>query len=102
MPRSKTKNRKELKPIPVFKNEDEEREFWDNTDTSEYFDLDSAVRVRFPNLKYSTETISLRLPTSLLYDIKSMANKRDVPYQSFIKIMLADWVAEETAKYKKK
>ena len=92
-------NKKEVKPIPAFKTEDEEREFWDNEDASEYFDLDSAVRAKFPNLKYSTESISIRLPSSLLNDIKIMANKRDVPYQSLIKMMLAEVVAEESAKY---
>ncbi len=91
--------KKELKPIPKFKTEDEEREFWDTADTSEYFDWDSAVRVRFPNLKYSTESISLRLPASMLNSIKIMANKRDVPYQSLIKMILADRVAEENEKY---
>ena len=96
------RNKNRLKSIPEFNSENEEREFWENADTSEYFDLDSAVRVRFPNLKYSTETISIRLPASLLNSIKSMANKRDVPYQSLIKILLADRVAEENEKYKKK
>ena len=92
-------SKKKLKPIPVFKTEDEEREFWDKADTSEYFDWNSAVRVRFPNLKYSTESISLRLPVSLLDDIKIMANKMDVPYQSLIKVILADRVKEEAVKY---
>lgn len=90
---------KELKTIPVFKTEDEEREFWDSAETSDYFDIESAVVARFPNLKFSTESISLRLPASMLNAIKSMANKRDVPYQSLIKMILADRVAEETAKY---
>ena len=92
--------KKKLKPIPSFKTEDEEREFWDKTDTSEYFDWSTAQRVRFPNLKYSTKSISLRLPVSLLDDIKIMANKMDVPYQSLIKIILADRVKEEAVKYK--
>ena len=95
-------NKKKVKSIPAFKTEDEEREFWDNEDASEYFDLDSAVKAKFPNLKYSTESISIRLPSSLLNDIKIMANKRDVTYQSLIKMMLAEVVAEESVKYKVK
>lgn len=93
------KQNKQLKPIPVFKTEDEERKFWDNADTTEYFDMDSVRLVRFPNLKYSTESISLRLPVSLLDDIKIMANKIDVPYQSYIKMILADKVQEGRARY---
>lgn len=93
------KQKKELKQIPVFKSEDEEREFWDTADTTEYFDMESAQIVRFPNLKLSTESISLRLPASLLNSIKIMANKRDVPYQSLIKMILADRVSEENEKY---
>jgi len=74
------KKKKQLKPIPVFKSEDEERKFWDKADTTKYFDMDNIRLVRFPNLKYSTESISLRLPVSLLDEIKIMANKIDVPY----------------------
>lgn len=92
--------KKKLKPIPVFRTEDEERVFWENADTSEYFDWSSAQRVVFPNLKYSTENISLRMPSSILDRIKAMANERDVPYQSLIKMILADKVSEEMGKYK--
>lgn len=88
------KQKKQLKPIPVFKTEDDERKFWDNADTTEYFDMDNIRLVRFPNLKYSTESISLRLPVSLLDEIKILANKIDVPYQSYIKMILADKVQE--------
>lgn len=84
-----------FKKIPVFKTEDEERKFWDIADTSEYFDWSKAQTVMFPNLKLSTETISLRLPQGLLAEIKQLANKHDVPYQSFMKIMLARQVREE-------
>ena len=77
-----------LKPIPVFKTEDEEREFWNKADSSQYFDWSTAQRVVFPNLKYSTESISLRMPSSILDRIKAMANERDVPYQSLIKMIL--------------
>jgi predicted DNA binding CopG/RHH family protein len=79
---------KQFKTIPKFKNEDEERDFWAKADSSQYFDWSKAVRVKFPNLKLSTETISLRIPKALLDDIKIAANKRDVPYQSLIKIFL--------------
>lgn len=79
---------KKFKTIPKFKNEDEERDFWDKVDSSEYFDWSKGRHVKFPNLKFSTETISLRIPKSLLDDIKIAANRRDVPYQSLIKIYL--------------
>lgn len=87
--------KKRLKPIPKFKNEDEERDFWATADSSEYFDWSKAERVIFPNLKPSTQTISLRLPEHLLARIKQLANKRDVPYQSLIKIYLAEKVEQE-------
>lgn len=84
---------KNLKPIPRFKNEAEERKFWETHDTTEYLDWSKAQRVRFPNLKPSTTAISLRLPISLLEEIKIAANKRDVPYQSLIKTWLAEKVS---------
>lgn len=93
------KLKSKIKPIPDFISEEKEREFWDNADTTEYFDMNGLTKVRFPNLKYSTESISLRLPISLLDDIKIMANKMDVPYQSLIKIILADRVKEGNIKY---
>jgi predicted DNA binding CopG/RHH family protein len=89
------KRKVELKPIPDFKSEDEEREFWATHDTTEYFDWSKARYVTFPNLKPSTRTISLRLPAMLLDDLKSLANKRDVPYQSLLKIYLAERVQSE-------
>ena len=79
-----------LKTVPVFKTEQEEREFWETHDSSEYFDLSKADSVVMPNLKPSTKTISLRLPESLLDSIKVEANKRDMPYQSLIKAWLAE------------
>jgi len=81
---------KQLKPIPKFKTEAEEREFWETHDTADYFDLSKAVHARFPNLKPSTQSISLRLPISLLDSIRIEANKRDVPYQSLIKVWLSE------------
>lgn len=83
---------KKFKPIPKFKSEAEEREFWEVHDSTEYVDWSKAVRVRFPNLKPSTQSISLRLPLDLLERIKIEANKRDVPYQSLIKVWLAEKV----------
>ena len=83
---------KKLKPVPKFANESQERSFWESHDSADYFDLSKAVPVRFPNLKPSTTAISLRLPVSLLEQIKIAANKRDVPYQSLIKMWLAEKV----------
>lgn len=88
--------RKSLKKIPLFKNENAERKFWDTHDSIGYVDWSKAKRVKFPNLKPSTETISLRLPQMMLEEIKVMAQKRDVPYQSFIKIMLDRTIREES------
>ena len=81
-----------LKKIPEFKNEAEERAFWQTHDSTEYVDWSKAKLARFPKLKPSTKTISLRLPESLLDRIKIEANKRDMPYQSLIKAWLADEV----------
>lgn len=89
---------KKFKKIPKFKNEDEERDFWAKADSSEYFDWSKAERVIFPNLKPSTETISLRLPEYLLARIKEIANFKDVPYQSLMKIFLAEKVEESLRK----
>lgn len=79
-------------PIPRFKSEAEERQFWETHDSSTHVDWNKAERVRFANLKPSSKSISLRLPTDLLEQIKVAANKRDVPYQSLIKIWLAEKV----------
>ena len=83
---------KKLKSIPKFSDEAAERRFWETHDSSDYVDWNKAERVRLPNLKPSTESISLRLPVTLLERIKVAANKRDVPYQSLIKT----WLAEKT------
>lgn len=84
--------------IPKFKNEDEERDFWSNLDLSEYYEASDFKKVTFPNLKPSTKTISLRLPLSMLDQIKSMANKNDIPYQSYIKVILDEKIKKETNK----
>jgi len=78
-----------LKKIPEFKSEAKEREFWESHDSSDYLDWDKAKSVALPNLKLSTKTISLRLPEGLLDRIKIEANKRDMPYQSLIKVWLS-------------
>jgi predicted DNA binding CopG/RHH family protein len=83
------------KRIPEFKNEDEEREFWKAHDSTDYLDWHKAERAVFPNLKPSTKTISLRLPESMLAELRQLANKRDVPYQSLIKIFLRERIDEE-------
>ena len=84
-----------LKQIPEFKNEDEEREFWAEHDSTEYLDWDQAERAPFPKLKPSTKTISLRMPESMLNEIRVLANKRDVPYQSLIKVFLQERIDNE-------
>ncbi len=85
---------KTAKSIPKLRTEAEERRFWEAHDSSDLVDWSKAERVRLPNLKPSTTSISLRLPVTLLDQIKVAANKRDVPYQSLIKT----WLAEKTVK----
>jgi len=86
---------RKLKPIPKFTSEAQERRFWERHDSTAHVDWAAARFVRFSNLKPSTETISLRLPAGLLADLKALANKQDVPYQSLLKVFLADRVARE-------
>ena len=85
---------KPKKRIPKFRSEAEERRFWSTHDSTEYLDWRKAKRVLFPNLKPSIKTISIRLPESLLHGLKTLANQRDVPYQSLVKIILAEQVEE--------
>lgn len=89
------KSKHSPKPLPTFRSEADERRFWETHDTTAYVDWSTARPARFPNLKPSTETISLRLPAGLLADLKALANKQDVPYQSLLKVFLADRVARE-------
>jgi predicted DNA binding CopG/RHH family protein len=85
-----------LKSVPKFHGEAEERQFWETHDSTDYVDWSKAQRgVRFPNLKLSTTAISLRLPQGMLDRIKIAANKRDVPYQSLIKVWLAEKIDAE-------
>jgi predicted DNA binding CopG/RHH family protein len=83
---------KQLKTIPKFANEAQERAFWEANDSTDYLDWSKANKVTLPNLKPTTKTISLRLPQHLLDSIKAAANSRDVPYQSLIKIWLQEKV----------
>ena len=85
---------KKTKALPQFAGEAEEREFWETHDSDDYVDWNKASRARFPNLKPTTTSISLRMPVSLLERIKIAANKRDMPYQSLIKA----WLAEKAEK----
>ena len=80
---------------PKFESEDQERDFWATHDSTEYMDWSQARQVTFSRLKPSTRTIAVRLPESLLEELKLLANKRDVPYQSLPKIFLAERVAWE-------
>ena len=82
------KKPKTLKPIPHFKSEAQEAKFWLTHDSTDYIDWSQAVQAEFPNLKPSTKSITLRLPVSLLNRIKRIANKKDVPYQSLMKVYL--------------
>jgi predicted DNA binding CopG/RHH family protein len=82
--------KKQLKAVPKFSNEEEERRFWEQNDSSDYLDWSKAQQVVMPNLKPTTKTISLRLPQHLLDSIKAAANARDVPYQSLIKVWLQE------------
>ncbi len=84
-----------LKPIPKFASEAAEQTFWESADTTEYFDYSKARTVVFPNLKPTTTPISMRLPETLLTEIKRLANEQDVPYQSLMKVYLAERVAVE-------
>ena len=83
------------KKLPEFKNEDDERKFWANADSTKYVDWESAKRKKFVRLKPSLKTISLRLPVSMIEDLKVLANRRDVPYQSLLKVFLAERLARE-------
>lgn len=88
-----------MKDIPRFKNEDEERQFWAEHDSTEFVDWSKAQRGVFPNLKPSTKTISLRLPESMLDELKFLANKNDIPYQSLVKVFLSERIDLELQKH---
>lgn len=81
--------------IPKFKSENKERSFWARHDSTEFIDWKKAKKVVLPNLKPSVKTISIRLPEMMLEELKLLANKRDIPYQSLLKIFLADRLKDE-------
>ncbi|MGA7237457.1 MAG: BrnA antitoxin family protein [Bryobacteraceae bacterium] len=91
----KTSRRETLKRLPAFRTEESEREFWAEAGSTDYIDWREATRPSFPNLKPSLRTISIRLPVSMIEDLKSLANSRDVPYQSLLKVYLAERLAQE-------
>ena len=93
--------RKKIKEPPQFVGEDQEREFWAEHDVVDFFDWDKAVRGSFPALKPSTTTISIRLPAAMLEDLRTLANERDVPYQSLLKNFLAERIAREREERRK-
>jgi predicted DNA binding CopG/RHH family protein len=98
MKKEGTKDMKRKK-LPNFKTEQEEREFWDTHSSEEYVNWNKVevINAPFPKLKPSTKTISIRLPETMLEELRSLANKNDVPYQSLIKIYLAERIVQETA-----
>ena len=85
------------KQIPSFKTEQEEHAFWSQNDSSEYIDWDKAEKGVFPELKPSLKSISIRLPESMITQLKILANKQDVPYQSLVKTYLARQINQEIA-----
>ncbi|HET9295370.1 MAG TPA: BrnA antitoxin family protein [Candidatus Binatia bacterium] len=90
--------KKKIKPLPKFKNEQDEREFWSTHDTTDYFDFSKSSRVEIefdPGIEAPVKSISLRLPREMLNQLKVLANKKDIPYQSLIKVYLAEKIAEE-------
>ena len=89
------RSKKGLKPLPAFKSEDEERDFWGRQDSAQYVDWTKAKRVAFPNLKPSVRTISVRLPVTMIARLKLLAHQRDIPYQSLLKLFLAERLERE-------
>lgn len=90
--------KKKIKPVPTFRSERDEREFWDTHDTTDYFDFSKSNRVAIefdPGIEAPVKSISLRLPREMLNQLKVLANKKDIPYQSLIKVYLAEKIAEE-------
>ena len=86
---------KQVRKIPKFENEDQEREFWASHDSADYVNWRGAKRVKLANLRPTTRTISIRLPEAMIERLKVLANKRDVPYQSLLKMYVADKIEEE-------
>ena len=89
---------KSKKVLPRFATEDQERKFWARHDSTEFLDWSKAVQPAFPELKPSTTAISIRLPVAMLEDLKSLANQQDVPYQSLMKLYLAERIKKERSR----
>jgi predicted DNA binding CopG/RHH family protein len=89
------KVKRRIRKIPKFKGEDQERNFWASRDSTDYVDWRRAERVKLPNLRPTTRTIPIRLPESMIEKLKVLANKRDIPYQSLLKMFVADKIEEE-------
>lgn len=87
---------KKLKKIPRFKNEDEERAFWATHETIDYFDSKNSLKLDLSNIKKTTRPVTIRLPESLVNQLKKLAHKKDVPYQSLLKLLLDEKVREES------
>jgi predicted DNA binding CopG/RHH family protein len=87
-----------MKELPKFKREDDERKFWSTADSTKYVDWSRGKRQKLVELKPSLRTISLRLPVAMIEDLKLLANQRDVPYQSLLKVFLAERLAQERPK----
>jgi predicted DNA binding CopG/RHH family protein len=90
--------KKKARPVPKFRKEQDERDFWHTHDTTEYFDFSKSRRVEIefdPEVEAPVKSISLRLPREMLNELKVLANKKDIPYQSLIKVYLAQKIAEE-------
>ncbi len=96
------KSQREKNAIPAFKSEAAEREFWLTADSTEYVDWSAATPTRFPNLRPSSTAISVRLPDTLLTELKLLANERDVPYQSLLKVYLTDRVQAERRRQRRR
>ena len=93
--------RKRYQRIPKFRDEDEEREFWATHDVSDFVDPKTARRIYFPNLKPTLKTISIRFPEYLIWELKELANRRDIPYQALLKNLLAERVDEELRRHRR-
>jgi len=88
------------KKIPQFSSEADEREFWASSDSTDYIDWSSSEKIVLPKLKPTLRTISLRLPEAMIAELKRLANKRDVPYQSLLKLFLAERIKAEIGETK--
>lgn len=89
------KAKQRIRKIPKFENEDQERDFWASHDSVDFIDWRQAEQVKLPNLRPTTRTISIRLPEAMIERLKVLANKRDIPYQSLLKMFVADKIEEE-------